>query len=102
MSLSQQELIARLHQLPSLPVVVQEVIASFKDPGLDTPSLVEKISLDQGLSAKLLRVSNSSFYGLPRRIGSVQDAVVVLGFDVVRSLVLSAGISKIFPTVPGS
>lgn len=102
MSLSQQELIARLHQLPSLPVVVQEVIASFKDPDLDMASLVDTISLDQGLSAKLLRVSNSSFYGLPRRIGSVQDAVVVLGFDVVRSLVLSAGISKIFPSAPAS
>jgi putative nucleotidyltransferase with HDIG domain len=102
MSVSQQELITKLYQLPSLPGVVQDVIASFGDPALDIPSLVYKISLDQGLSAKLLRVANSSFYGLPRKIGSVQDAVVVLGFDVVRSMVLSAGIAKTLPSTPGS
>jgi len=96
-TIGKKEILAKLHRLPSLPVIVQEVIASFNDVDLDTTALTRKIAQDQGLSAKMLRVANSTFYGLPRKVGSVQDAVMVLGFDTVRSLVLSAGMVQIFP-----
>ncbi|MEO6422707.1 MAG: HDOD domain-containing protein [Candidatus Nitrotoga sp.] len=95
--ISKNEVIARLHQLPSLPLIVQEVIASFSVTDLDTTLLAHKIMQDQGLCAKVLRVSNSSFYGMPRKIGPIKDAVTVLGFNTVRSLVLSAGMVQIFP-----
>lgn len=101
-TISKKEIIAKLRQLPSLPSIVQEVIASFGDADWDTASLAHKIAQDQGLSAKVLRVANSSFYGLPRKVGSIQDAVVVLGFDTVRSLVLSAGMVHAFSPSPGS
>lgn len=96
---SKAEIIARLHQLPTLPLVMQEVIASFNNDNLDAVSLARKIAQDQGLSARILRVANSTFYGLPRKVGSIHDAVVVLGFDCVRSLVLSAGLAQAFPAV---
>ncbi len=102
MSAARKAILSRLHQLPTLPAVVQEVIASFQNEALDTVSLAEKITQDQGLSAKVLRVANSSFYGLSRKVSSIQDAIVVLGFDTVRSLVLSAGMMKAFPPTPGS
>lgn len=101
-TISKKDIIAKLRQLPSLPSIVQEVIASFSDADWDTASLANKIAQDQGLTAKILRVANSSFYGLPRKVGSIQDAVVVLGFDTVRSLVLSAGMAHAFPPSPGS
>ena len=101
-TISKKEIIARLRQLPSLPSIVQEVIASLNNTGLNTALLANKIAQDQGLSAKVLRVANSTFYGLPRKVGSIQDAVVVLGFDTVRSLVLSAGMVQTFPPAPGS
>jgi putative nucleotidyltransferase with HDIG domain len=94
---SREEVFARLHRLPVLPLVVQEVIASFRNPDLDSLSLAHKIALDQGLSAKILRVANSSFYGLPRRIGSVRDAMMVLGLGNARSLALAVGLMDIFP-----
>lgn len=96
------QILARLHQLPAMPALVQEVIASFKNDKLDSAVLAHKIAQDQGLSARVLRVANSSFYGLSRKVGSVQDAVVVLGFDSVRSLVLSAGFMHAFPVASGS
>lgn len=99
---NKNEIFARLHQLPAMPIVVQEVMDSFRDDKLDSTVLAHRIAQDQGLSAKVLRVANSSFYGLPRKIGSIQDAVVVLGFNTVRSLVLSAGFVHAFPPVPGS
>ena len=102
MPVDRKELLHKLRQLPSLPSILQELIASFNNANLDTVSLAHKIEHDQGLSAKVLRMANSSFYGLPRKVGSIQDAVTVLGFDTVRSLVLSAGIIQIFPPTPGS
>ncbi len=97
MTISQKEILDKLHQLPSLPVIVQELLASFGDPDLDTVVLANKIEHDQGLSAKVLRVANSSFYGLSRRVGSVQDALVVLGFECVRSMAISASMVNAYP-----
>lgn len=91
----------RLHQLPAMPLVVQEVMASFKNEQVGSASLARKIAFDQGLSARVLRVANSSFYGLPREVGSIQDAVMVLGFDTVRSLVLSVGVMRAFEAQAG-
>jgi putative nucleotidyltransferase with HDIG domain len=79
-----------------MPQVVQEVMASFRDPNVGSAILARKIELDQGLSSRVLRVANSSFYGLAREVGTIQDAVTVLGFDTVRSLVVSAGFMHAF------
>jgi len=94
---TKDEILAKLHQLPAIPAVVQEVIASFRNANLDNAVLARKIAQDQGLSAKVLRVANSTFYGLPRKVGSVQDAVTVIGINSVRSLALSAGFAHTFP-----
>lgn len=95
--ITQDAILARLHQLPAIPAVVQEVIASFKNTNQDSAVLARKIAQDHGLSAKMLRVANSTFYGLPRKVGSVQDAVTVIGINSVRSLALSAGFAHAFP-----
>ncbi len=97
-----KSLLDQIQQLPALPAIVQEVIASFSNADPDTVWLSGKIAQDIGLSAKVLRVANSSFYGLPRKVGSIQDAVTVLGFNSVRTLALSAGMMHAFPSVPGS
>jgi putative nucleotidyltransferase with HDIG domain len=94
-------ILERLHQLPAMPLVVREVMASFNDDRTGSAVLAHKIAHDQGLSAKVLQVANSSFYGLPREIGSIHEAVTVLGFDTVRSLVLSAGFMRTFPAAEG-
>jgi putative nucleotidyltransferase with HDIG domain len=91
------EILDRLHQLPVMPLVVKELMSSFNGVTVGSTALARQIELDQGLSAKVLRVANSSFYGLRREVGSIQDAVTVLGFDSIRSLVLSAGFMRAFP-----
>lgn len=86
-----------LQRLPALSAAIQQVILSFEDPALDIHVLAERISQDQFLSAKVLRVANSSFYGLRRQVSSISDAVVVLGFGNVRGIALAAGFSGLFP-----
>lgn len=102
MTISKEDVLNNLHQLPSMPAVIQKIIASYTNENLDITSLARLIARDQGLSAKVLRVANSPFYGLPRTIASIQDAILVMGFTSVRSIVLSAGFVNAFPATAGS
>jgi len=95
-------LLATLHKIPSMPVAVQEIISSFENADIEIHELAEKISRDQNLSAQILRLANSAFYGLPRQVGSIPHAVVVLGFNAVRSLALAAGVTGMFPAKSGA
>lgn len=90
-------LLATMNKIPSLPAAVLEVISSFENADIEVHALADKIGHDQGLSARILRMANSSFYGLPRQVGSIPNAVVVLGFSTVRSLALAASIAAVFP-----
>lgn len=79
--------------LPSLPSIAVELLQSIDDENADTDSLASKISRDQALVARMLRVANSSFYGLQGRVGSIQDAIVVLGLRSVRTLATAAAVT---------
>jgi len=94
-----EQVTAQVRQLPSLPAVVVEVLESFEDEHADAGAVGQKIGQDQALSAKVLRVANSSFYGLQGRIATVKDAIVVLGFGNVRTLVIAAGVTGSFPAL---
>lgn len=94
--LSREQVAARLKQLPSLPAVVTRLLDSFANEDIDTAAIARQIALDQGLTARVLRVANSSFYGLQSRVGTINEAVVVLGFRAVRSMVLAVGVNGAF------
>lgn len=89
---------AGLRQLPSLPVVVLEVLETFEQGDeVDIDELARRIARDQAIAARVLRIANSSFYGLQKRVGTVQEAVVVLGFRSVRAMVMSVAATSSFP-----
>ncbi len=87
--------------LPTIPKVVQEVIDSFNDDNVSIDEIARKLAADQVLSAKLLRLANSSYYHSSRSIGTVDDAVLMLGFMTVRTLVISSGLTGGFKAMPG-
>lgn len=97
-----EQIVKTVRQVPSPSTVVIEILASFEKENLDTASLVKKIGQDQGLTARVLRVANSPFYGMSSKVGSVGEAMVVLGFHNVRSLVAAAGIINQFPVAEGN
>jgi putative nucleotidyltransferase with HDIG domain len=99
--LSLDQIAAGVGQLPSLPVVVMQLLASFEQEQADTADIARRIAQDQALTVKVLRVANSSFYGMQGKIASIQDAMVVLGFRNVRTLVLAASVVGSFPAVQG-
>ncbi len=84
--------ILAVKDLPTLPTVLDEVTKLVQDPNSSTEQVAAVISRDQVLSAKVLKMVNSPIYGFPRRIGSIQHALVLLGFNVIRGLIISTSV----------
>ncbi|RBA22885.1 HDOD domain-containing protein [Herminiimonas fonticola] len=93
------DIIKSVRDLPSLPIIVMELLTSFEQPDANLTVLAEKVSHDQALAAKTLRLANSSFYGLSRKVTTIQQAITILGFDSIRALVVAAGATENFRSV---
>jgi HD-like signal output (HDOD) protein len=76
-------------QLPALPKIASQVVELVDNPQTSAAKLSKVISTDQGLTSKVLKVANSPFYGFPKRISTVDFAVIVLGFDALKEIVIS-------------
>lgn len=87
--------------LPTAPKVLEDLISSFENPDVPVDQITRTLSADPVLSAKLLRLANSAYYHVPRSIGTVDEAVRMLGFVTVRTLVISSGLVNGFRTAPG-
>jgi len=81
--------ILRSDALPTLPTVASQLISLTSQEETTFSDIASLVSKDISLSAKILKVSNSSFYSFPQQIGSIKQAVSILGINAVRSLVLS-------------
>jgi len=84
-----------LKNLPTMPGVFQEINKSIQNPETTAEDIAKIISSDQALSAKILRIVNSVLYGFPRRISNIRHALIILGFDVVKGLLLSSSVFDI-------
>lgn len=78
-----------MKDLPSIPEVTKRIIEVASDLDACVDKLEETIMEDQALASKLLRMVNSSFYGLSRKVQTISQAIVILGFNAVRELALS-------------
>lgn len=96
-----EELFAQTHRLPTVPQVAQELIESFNQENVDIEAVAKKVALDQVITAKVLRLANSAYFALNHPIGSVHEAVMSLGFNTVRTLVIATGITGAFSATPG-
>lgn len=84
--------ILAVKDLPTLPGVLEEVAVLVQDPNTSTDQISKAISRDQVLSAKVLKMVNSPIYGFPGRIGSIQHALVLLGFNVIKGIIISTSV----------
>ncbi|WP_353978972.1 HDOD domain-containing protein [Salinicola endophyticus] len=96
-----QPLFEHVHRLPSIPGVVAELIASLDDDRASIQQVSANIRKDPGLSLKLLRAANSVRYGVGRNVASIDDAILLLGFERVRTLVIASGMVGVIEHVPG-
>jgi putative nucleotidyltransferase with HDIG domain len=91
-----RRIISRADDLPTLPRTVLKITELVNDPKSSAKDLARVITEDQVLTARLLKLVNSSFYGFPQRISTVTGAVVLLGFDAIRNLLLTTSVFDLF------
>ncbi|HIJ79189.1 MAG: HDOD domain-containing protein [Desulfobulbaceae bacterium] len=81
--------------LPTLPGIVIKLTQMAEDPDTSTEQMGRMISKDHILAVKLLKLVNSAFYGFPQRISSLNSAIILLGINVIKSLIISASIFEV-------
>jgi putative nucleotidyltransferase with HDIG domain len=93
--------IARVEDLPTLPRTVLRITELVNDPTASAKDLAVIITEDQVLTARLLKLVNSSFYGFPQPVSTVTGAIVLVGFDAIRNLLLTSSVLDFFPARRG-
>ncbi len=83
------EMVLNSDELPTLPTVASKLITLTSKEDTTLGDIADLVSQDISISTKILKVSNSAFYSFPQQIGSIKQAVSILGMNAVRSLVLS-------------
>ncbi len=89
-------LVKSIVDLPTLPQVITTLMTMLDDPDTSVRDINSIMGKDQTLVAKLLKLVNSAFYAIPKRVTSVSQAISILGFKTVKSIVLSASIIGMF------
>ena len=87
--------------LPAVPKIVHELIDSFNSEDISIDAIARELAADPVLSARLLRLANSAYYHVSRTVGTVDDAIAMLGFVTVRTLVISSGLTNGWKSMPG-
>lgn len=91
-----EEIIDGIAGLPTLPAILVKLNDLMKDPNVSAKEVGQLISYDPAITAKILRIVNSSFYGFPNRITTITHAIVILGFNTIRNIVFSSFVFDAF------
>jgi len=91
-----QRLVNKIDKLPTLPIAATKIVQIVNDPKTTARDVNQVISTDQALAAKVLKLVNSAYYGLANKVSSITQAVVILGFNTIKSLALSASVLDTF------
>ncbi len=94
----EQEVKQAIHQLPPLPGVVAKIVELVESESATVDQIEELIATDPVLTAKVLHLANSAYYGLSRSISTVKQALLVLGFHTVKNLVLGVAVMSALRT----
>ncbi len=91
-----QKAMGRVSEISSLPEVTTRIVEVVENPKSTAQDMHEIIKHDPSLAAKVLKVVNSAFYGLPSQIASLDRAIVMLGLSAVKNIALAASLSRLF------
>ncbi len=87
-----KSLVNHIYRLPTLPTTVAQLIELIDKPGTSARQLGRMISGDQVLTAQVLKLANSAYYGFPRQIRTIPLAIVILGFETLKNMLLGVSI----------
>jgi putative nucleotidyltransferase with HDIG domain len=96
-----KRILKSIQTLPPFPATIQKVIALAGDPDSSLTELVAVVRFDQAITANILRICNSAYFGLRRPVDNVNDAIMHMGKKNVLRAVMAAGLSRYFRTQKG-
>ena len=96
-----KDLLNQTDKLPNIPEVVRELIVALNDPDADYLDISQKVAKDQTISLKILRLVNSAYFGLSRKVASIDEAVIMLGMGKLKTLVIASGFANCASNVEG-
>jgi putative nucleotidyltransferase with HDIG domain len=88
--------LGRVARLATLPEITTRILEVLDNPNATADELEQLVSSDPVLSAKVLKVVNSSFYGMPASVNSIKQAIVLLGVGGLKNIALAASLAKLF------
>lgn len=91
-----QQAMAKVTEISSLPEITSRIVEVVEDPRATAHDMHEIVKNDPALAAKILKVVNSAFYGLPSQIASLDRAIVMLGLSAVKNIALAASLVRLF------
>jgi len=94
------QLFEQIDNVPQVPEVVRTLLSQVNDPNIDFVAIATNVEKEQIISMKVLRLANSAFYGLPREIGSIKQALVLLGMTELKKLIVVSGLISSIPEIP--
>ncbi|MFZ6675530.1 HDOD domain-containing protein [Undibacterium sp. Xuan67W] len=92
-----EEIIQEVKDLPTLPAVVMELLNNIDKEDLDVQDIAQKVNRDMALTAKTLRYANSAYYSTMVKVGTIPQAISLLGIDAFKQIVMTAALSGCFP-----
>ncbi|MCS7272824.1 MAG: HDOD domain-containing protein [Fimbriimonadales bacterium] len=96
MTVQVHSIVQKVKELAVLPQVVHQILHLTSNPNTTVRDLERLIAIDQGMSTRVLNTVNSAYYGFSRKIASVRDAVMLLGFKTVRNLAITVSVFDMF------
>lgn len=93
-TVSPEEIIEKIKEIPPLPQSVNKIIILTSDPDCSAQKLTNAIEQDASMTAKILKMSNSAYYGFTKKISTISHAIMCLGFKTVKEIAISASSKK--------
>jgi len=91
-----KQVVSNIRNLPTPPIVFHQIQKVINDPNVSAEQIASILSEDPAMSVKVLKLTNSAFYGLSREVESVKQAIVIVGMEAIKNLVLSASVLDMF------
>lgn len=91
-----EKVLANIYSLPAIPEIMQETSRLLDDPSTSTASLAKLIGKDQGLASRILTIANSALYGLPRKVSTIDFALLVIGYKDTKNIVVALSLMEAF------
>lgn len=90
------EILGLIRHVPPFPKVAERVMTLLRDPDVSAHQLAEVIQYDQAITANVLKICNAAYFGLPRKVNSLDEGLVVIGHDILKDIIIASSSARFY------